>query len=95
MNKLMKFALAAAVGLSLAGCAEEKPAEEPKQEEPKQEEPKVEVPEYAPTGEHAELKKAGAAGVTVDNAADQAKALEEELNKEIQTLEAAGEATGG
>lgn len=98
MNQMMKLALAAAVGLSLAGCAEEKPAEEPKTEEPK-EEAKVEVPPYAPTGEHAELKKAGAEGVTVENAADQAKALEEELNKEIQTLEApapaGGEAAGG
>lgn len=92
MNTMMKLALAATVGLSLAGCAEEKPAEEPV-ETPK-EEAKVEVPAYEPTGEHADLKKAGAEGVTVDNAADQAKALEEELQKEIATLEAppAGEA---
>lgn len=93
MNTMMKLALAAAVGLTLAACAEEKPPEEPV-ETPK-EEAKVEVPAYEPTGEHAELKKAGAEGVTVDNAADQAKALEDELNKEIATLEAppAAEAT--
>lgn len=92
MNQMLKFALAAAVGLSLAGCSEDPPAQEtPKQEAPAEEPKKVEIPPYEPTGEHAELKREGAAGVTADNAADQARALEEELNKEIQALEATGE----
>lgn len=91
MKKMMKLALAAALGLTIAACAEEKPAEEP----PKEEAPaKVEIPPYEPTGDMAEMKKAGAEGVTADNAGDQAKALEEELNKEIQALEAPAAAEG-
>lgn len=90
MNQMMKFALAAAVGLSLAGCTEDPPAEPEQKEEPAAaaEPAKPEIPAYEPTGEHAEIKKAAAASITADNASDQAKALEEELNKEIQTLEA-------
>lgn len=95
MNQMIKFALAAVVGLSLAGCAEDPPAEPEKQEEPAAptaaaEPAKAEIPAYEPTGDHAEIKKASASAITADNAADQAKALEEELNKEIQALEAAG-----
>lgn len=91
MNTMTKLALAALLGLSVAGCAEEKPAEEPVKTEEPAPEAKVEIPAYEPTGDHADIKKASAADITADNAADKAKALEEELQKEIQAAEAPAE----
>jgi hypothetical protein len=76
-----------------AGCPEEKP-EEPK-EEPKPEEPKKpEIPEYAPTGDHADIKKEAAKDITADNAMDKAKELDSALDGELKKLEG-GDEEGG
>ena len=66
-----------------AGCPEETP-EEPPKEEPKPEDVKVEIPEYAPTGDHADLKKEAAKDITADNAMDKAKALDTMLDDALK-----------
>ena len=54
---------------------------EAKEGEAKEGEAKVEIPEYAPEGDDAELKKAGAEGITGDNAMEKAKELEKMLDE--------------
>lgn len=90
MNTMSKLALAGAFGLTLAACAEEKPAEPPPPPPPA-EPAKPEIPAYEPTGDMADLKKAAAEGITGDNAEAQAKALEDELNADVKALEAPAE----
>lgn len=85
------LAVALAGGVSVA-CSEEAPKEKTKVEKPKVEEPKpkekpeekkVEIPAYEPEGEHADVKKEAAAGITAENALEKAKALEAELDKAL------------
>jgi hypothetical protein len=96
MKKIRLIASAATIAAALAftGCPEDKPAEDPKPAEPAPEE-KPTIPDYAPTGDHADIKKAAAAGITGDNAMDKAKALGEELDKAIKDLEAPAEGAEG
>ncbi len=51
--------------------------------------PKPTIPDYAPTGDDAELKKQGAAGIDGDNAAAKAGDLEKAIDESIVKLEAA------
>lgn len=61
----------------------EKKEGEMKEGEKKEEAAKVEVPAYAPEGDDAEMKKAGAEGITADNAMEKAKELEKELDEAL------------
>ena len=47
------------------------------------------VPDYSPTGDEADLKKQGAAGITTDNAATKAAELEGAIDAATKALEAA------
>ncbi|OGQ09693.1 MAG: hypothetical protein A2138_09540 [Deltaproteobacteria bacterium RBG_16_71_12] len=84
---LLAAMVAAPVTAALTACPEEKKEEPPPPPPPPP--PKPVIPEYAPTGDDAELKKQGAAGIDDTNAKDKAAELEKTLNESITKLEAA------
>ena len=90
LARLMLAALFAAPMAVIPACpAEEKKEETPPPPPPPPPPPAATIPDYAPTGDDAELKKEGAAGITADNALAKAKETEATLDKAIADLEAA------
>jgi hypothetical protein len=89
ISRLLLAALVAAPVMAVAGC----PAEEPKKEEapppPPPPPPPPTIPDYNPEGEHADLKREGAAGIDANNAAARAAEAEANLDKAIAEIEAA------
>ena len=79
-KSLFVLSLAVAGILSAAGCPEEEEAEATVEAAPT----KAEIPPYAPTGEHAEVMKAAAQGITADNAVEKAKGLEAQLDEALK-----------
>ena len=94
MKKLTALSAGLLMTAGLLGCPEDPPPPEPEKEEPAEPE-EVIVPPYNPTGDHADLKKEAAAGITKENAEAKANELESELDKAIAKLEESKGDEGG
>jgi hypothetical protein len=92
VTRLVLTAIVAASFTALPACPKEEPPkveEPPPPPPPRPPPPTAAIPDYAPTGDDAEWKKTGAAGVTADNAVAKAAEAEGMLDQAIKDLEAA------
>ncbi len=95
--KKLSIALLAAFALAAAACPAEPPPPPPEPVKPVEPikpvepppPPKPVIPAYEPTGEHADLKKAAAAGIDENTAVMKAAETEAKIDQAIATLEAA------
>ena len=94
MKNIVKMALfAAAIAVGTSACKEEPPPPPPPPPKvepppPPPPPPAPTIPEYAPTGDHADMKKEAAKDITAENAVEKAKALEADLDKQIADMAA-------
>jgi hypothetical protein len=92
MKIFARLAIVAIVAAPIAACpATPEPAPAPPPPPPAAATPPAApaIPDYSPTGDEADLKKQGAAGITQDNAATKAAELEGSIDAATKALEAA------